>query len=578
MKKKIINSVVFNAFIILIASAGLSSCSKFLDYSPKGTVTAADLNTPEAADQLVIAAYAALGNSGWGNPIGSMWVWGSIRSDEAFKGGGAITDQGQYNQYEQYNLITTDMGQTDLEWNTLFAGVARANTALKVIDNLSTSEYPDKLERQAECRFLRGHFYFLLKEMFKYVPYADETISTDSLPLVSNREYSNDSLWDMIANDFQFAADNLPANQTDVGRPTKYAAMAYLAKVRLYQAYEQDETNQVTSINTQDLEDVVALTDSVIQSGKYSLNPNYADNFTLEGENGPESIFAIQYSINDGTQIGRVDMDDGLNYSVSSIYGCCSFHIPSQNMVNVFKTDANGLPEFGYFNDTSLITESDFMTNGIDPRLDNTCAVVGHPFKDQPDVIFDSTWDRVPQIYGYHDCMKEILPANSPGLEKVGPFFGSAKNIDIIRYDDVLLWRAEALIQLGQQDEALPLINELRTRAANSPVLTASGANASNYRISAYQPGVNCNWTQAYAFQALQYERRLEFGMEGTRFFDLVRWGIAAQTLNAYIAVEKTRFNFLDDANFTQGRDEYLPIPQAEINLTHGLYVQNNGW
>ena len=576
MNTKIINSFLLNVcFIILM---GMTSCKKFLDYTPKGTVTATDLTTPAAADQLVIAAYASLGNSSWGNPIGSMWVWGSIRSDEAFKGGGAITDQGQYNQYEQYNLITTDMGQSDLQWNTLFAGVARANVALKAIDNLSVAEYPNKLEREAECRFIRGHFYFLLKELFKYVPYADETVSTDSLPLVSNKEYSNDSLWNKIAGDFQFAAQNLPANQSDVGRPTKYAAMAYLAKVRLYQAYMQDETNQVTSINTQDLEDVVSLTDSVIQSGKYSLFPNYAKNFTLENENGQESIFAIQYSINDGTQIGRVDMDDGLNYSVSTLYGCCSFHIPSQNMVNVFKTDGNGLPELDNFNTTSLLTVSDFMTNGIDPRLDNTCAIPGHPFKIQPDVIFDSSWVRVPQIYGYHDCMKEILPANSPGLEKVGPFFGSSKNIDILRYDDVLLWRAEALIQLGQQDEALPLINDLRTRAANSPVKTANGSNASNYRISTYQPGVNCTWTQAYALQALQFERRLEFGMEGTRFFDLVRWGIAAQTLNDYISVEKTRFNFLQNAAFTKGRDEYLPIPQAEINLTHGLYVQNNGW
>ena len=565
---------------LFFALTGLFSCKKFLDYTPKGTVTAADLTSPTAVEALVTAAYASLGNDGWGNPTSSMWVWGSIRSDEAFKGGGAITDQGQYNQYEQYNQITTDMAQTDLEWNTIFADVARANTALRGIDNLSVTEYPNKVERQAECRFLRGHFYFLLKELFKYVPYADETIPTDSLPLVSNHEYSNDSLWEKIAEDFEFAAANLPATQTQIGRPTKYAAFAYLAKTRLYQAYQQDETNQVSGINTQDLNAVVTATDSVINSGQYALSADYADNFTYGGENGPESVFAIQFSINDGTQIGRVDMADGLNYSVSSIYGCCSFHIPSQNMVNAFKTDANGLPELNTFNDTSLITQSDFLTNGIDPRLDHTCAIIGHPFKYQPDILFDSSWDRVPQIYGYHDCMKEIQPATCSCLEKVGPFFGSSKNIDILRYDDVLLWQAEALIQLGQQNSALPLINQLRTRAANSTAQTkfADGTNPSNYRIGTYQPGVNCTWTQAYALQALQFERRMEFGMEGTRFFDLVRWGIASATLNNYITVEKTRFNFLSDAQFTQGRDEYLPIPQAEINLVHGLYVQNNGW
>ena len=567
-------------FLLLLLAIGTFSCKKFLDYTPKGTVTAADLTSPTAVDALVIAAYASLGNDSWGNPTSSMWVWGSIRSDEAFKGGGAITDQGQYNQYEQYNQITTDMGQTDLEWNTLFADVARANTALRGIDNLTTAEYPDKIQRQAECRFLRGHFYFLLKELFKYVPYADETVSTDSLPLVSNHAYSNDSLWEKIAEDFEFAAANLPMTQTQIGRPTRYAAFAYLAKTRLYQAYQQDETNQVSAISTQDLNEVVSATDSVISSGLYSLSADYADNFTYDGENGPESVFAIQFSINDGTQIGRVDMADGLNYSVSSIYGCCSFHIPSQNMVNAFKTDAGGLPELNTFNDTSLVTQSDFLTNGIDPRLDHTCAILGHPFKYQSDILFDSSWDRVPQIYGYHDCMKEIQPATCSCLEKVGPFFGSSKNIDILRYDDVLLWQAEALIQLGQQNAALPLINQLRTRAANSTARLkfADGTNPSNYRISTYQPGINCTWTQAYALQALQFERRMEFGMEGTRFFDLVRWGIAAQTLTDYITVEKTRFNFLSDAVFTKGRDEYLPIPQAEINLVHGLYTQNNGW
>lgn len=582
IKLRLINSIKINITILILVSAMMGSCKKsFLDYTPNGTVTASDLTSPAAVESLVIAAYAALGNDFWENPITSMWLWGSIRSDEAFKGGGAITDNGAFNQYEQYNQITTDMGNTDLEWTTLFAGIARANTALRGVNNLTLAEYPDKVQRQAECRFLRGHFYFLLKELFRNVPYADETVANDSVILVSNVKYSNDSLWEKIAEDFEFAAANLPATQTQIGRANKYWAFAYLAKVRLYQAYQQDQTNQVTSLNIQHLNEVVAYADSVTNSGKYQLSADFADNFTYDGQNGPESIFAIQFSINDGTQIGRVDMADAINYSISSQYGCCSFHIPSQNMVNAFKTDANGLPELNTFNDTSLLIQSDFLTNGIDPRLDHTCAIPGHPFKYQPNVIFDSNWVRVPQIYGYHDCVKEIQPATCACLEKVGgPFFGSSKNIDIIRYADVLLWQAEALIQLGQQNVALPLINQLRTRAANSTAKLkfANGTNPSNYRISTYQPGVNCTWTQTYALQALQFERRMEFGMEGTRFFDLVRWGIAAQILNNFITVEKTRYNFLENAVFTKGRDEYLPIPQTEINLVHGLYVQNSGW
>ncbi len=575
--KRIISRILVAAAVVSLAAA---SCSKkFLDYTPNGTVTASDLTTPAAVDALVIAAYASLGNDDWENMVSSQWVWGSIRSDEAFKGGGSITDNGQFNQYEQYNLITTDMPSNDLIWATIYAGVARANTALRGINALSVAQYPLKTQRQAECRFLRAHFYFLLKELFKNIPFADETIAADSLPMVSNVQYSNDSSWGKIASDFQFAAQNLPATQSQIGRANKYAAYAYLAKVKLYQGYQQDANNQVTSVNAADMNAVVAYADSAM-AGPYSLDPDYADNFTFEGENGPESVFAIQFSVADGTQIGRVDMADAVNYSISSQYGCCSFHIPSQNQVNAYKTDANGLPLPTTFNNSSLLTQADFLSNGIDPRLDHSCAVPGHPFKYQPNVIFDSNWVRLPSVYGYHDNMKEMQPATCACLIKVGPFFGSSKNIDIIRYADVMLWKAEALIQLNDPNDALPLINALRTRAGASTTRTrfADGTAPSNYRISTYQPGVNCTWDQTFALQALQFERRMEYGMEGTRFFDLVRWGIAAQVLNDFISVEKTRYNFLANAVFTKGRDEYLPIPQTEINLTHGLYVQNAGW
>jgi len=154
---------------------------------------------------------------------------------------------------------------------------------------------------------------------------------------------------------------------------------------------------------------------------------------------------------------------------------------------------------------------------------------------------------------------------------------GTAHNYDIIRYDDVLLMQAEAYIELGQQASALPLINQIRTRAAASTgrLKKADGSFASNYNVKNYPAA---GWTQAYARTALQWERRLEFATEGARFFDLVRWGIAEPTLNAYIAIEKTRRTFLATAKFTAGRDEYLPIPQSEITFTNGLYKQNPGY
>ncbi len=154
---------------------------------------------------------------------------------------------------------------------------------------------------------------------------------------------------------------------------------------------------------------------------------------------------------------------------------------------------------------------------------------------------------------------------------------GVAKNYDIIRYDDVLLMLAEAYIELGQHANALPLINQIRARAAASTgkLRKADGTFASNYNVQQYP---SAGWTQAYARTALQWERRLEFATEGSRFFDLVRWGTAAPTLNGYITIEKNRRPFLATAVFTAGRDEYLPIPQSEITFTNGLYKQNPGY
>lgn len=556
------------------------SCSKsYLDYTPKGTITASQLANPTETENLVYSAYATLGNSGSSVPYASDWVYGSVRSDDAYKGGGGITDGAEIGYMEVYNLLLPTQGPfLNNTYVALYNNISRVNNVLGNLNNLTDAQMPLRKIRIGEMRFLRGHFTFLLKRLFKRIAYIDESIPADSLTLISNRKYTNDQLWDKIAADFQAAANVLPATQPQIGRANQYAALAYLAKVRLYQAYEQDDNNNVVNINQAKLQQVVTLCDQVINSGKYSLYNDFGKNFTFGYENGPESIIAIQYSVNDGTQFGRVALDYALNYNQSSSYGCCSFHNPSQNMVNAFKTQ-NGLPMFSTFNNTSMVNSADFQTNTVDPRLDHTAGIPTHPFKYSPSFVVSTSWARTPGIYGNFVAMKECqLPAN---VVKVGPFFGSSQNIDIIRYDDVLLMKAEALIQLGQQGAALPIINQIRTRAANSTawLKDINGNNTSNYNITTYQDGVNIAWTQANAFLALQWERRLEFAMESPRFFDLVRWGIAAETLNAYIAVEKTRHTFLASAAFTKGRDEYLPIPQAQIDLVpSGVYIQNSGY
>ena len=585
---------IFSIFIVI----AICSCKKsFLDYTPNGVVSSSDLNSPAAIDALVISAYANLSNDFFLEQAFAIpWVFGSIRADDAYKGGGGVTDNSDQHIMETFYLLTpTSTGEVNGAWVALYENIGRTNEALRRLNSTTEDQYPNKKESQAECRFLRAHWNFLLKILFKHPVWASDSIAKSNLNTISNRVYTSDQYWDKIADDFQFAIDNLPLVQTQVGRASKVAAEAYLAKVRLYQAYEQDESNNVTSINAAKLQEVVNLCDSVINSGTHHLNSDFAQNFLCGYDNTPESVFAVQFSQNDGTLNGKIQLDCGVCYNMATQYGCCDFLNPSYSMLNAFKTDPlTGLPMFNNYNDnflynidtwanvsdSALISSIDWKTPTVDPRMDHTIGIPTHPWKYDPNFIMTKGWRRVPETYGYLTSMKSLELYSSSCFVKLGPFMGTSRNADIIRYDEVLLWKAEAEIELGQQISALPLINQIRARAANSENMLKRADNTpiSNYKINEYVDGVNCTWTQAFARQALQWEDRLEFCTEGRRFFDLVRWGIAAETLNAYFAKEVQKWPFLADAHFTKNRDEYLPIPQIQINFVKpGLYVQNNG-
>lgn len=567
MKKLIIRSLLFSSVVFV-------SCSKALDYTPTGVLSESDLTSPSAVEGLVTAAYAAIGNGDMIGPIYSNWVYGSVRSDDAYKGGGGTSDVGEIDAIEHYNLVTPSMGSfVTRTWQNLFKSISRANTALRAVNSLTETAYPNKKLRTAELRFLRAHSYVTMKLLYKNIPIFDENATSADILKTSN-DLSNEESWNRIAADLQFAVENLPATQTELARASKPMAQAYLAKLRLFQAYQQDATHKVTAISQARLQEVVTLTQAVIASGKYSLSADIANNFLPETENGPESVFAIQFTINDGTTAGRMNFEDGLNYPHGAPqYGCCGFHAASQNLVNAYTTDVNGLPNFSTFNNAN----ANLATATVDPRLDHTVGIEGHPYKYDPSKPFSTSWIRDAGVYGNFHTMRNQQLSTSSSYFKLGPFMGTAKNYDIIRYDDVLLMQAEAYIELGQQANALPLINQIRRRASASTgkLRKADGTFPSNYRAGEYAA---TGWTQAFARQALQWERRLEFATEGARFFDLVRWGIAESTLNAYLNVEKTRRSFLSTAKFTAGRDEYLPIPQSEITFTNGLYKQNPGY
>ncbi|MBD0832582.1 RagB/SusD family nutrient uptake outer membrane protein [Aestuariibaculum sediminum] len=579
-----------NIKIILIGiiTAGLfSACSDdFLEYQPEGYLSVEDAATAENAEALVVAAYAGIANDEMIGPLTSMWVYGSVRSDDAYKGGGGRSDVDIIDRYEQYNLTIADdpsdwMGPRT--WTNYYKAISRANFALEVINDIPDENYADKTLRQAELRFLRAHSHFMLKLLFKKIPYITEGLTQEETLEISN-DVDNDALWNTIADDFLFAYNNLPQSQEQVGRADRNAAAAYLAKLRLYQAYEQNETHQVTNINLDRLQEVIDYADEVTGD----LEADYGNNFLNGYDNGAESIWAAQFSINDGTTVSRVSFVMGLNSPHGTgLYGCCGFHLASQNMVNAFKTDASGLPLIDTFNDSNIFNTVD--SNGeaplaagitLDPRIDHTVGIPGRPFKyrntvsESGDMIYNFSWARDPGVYGYFGNMKEQQAPDCSCYVKEGPFIGTSKNIDFIRYADVLLFKAEALIQRNEVDAGITIINRIRERAAASTQRQIDAGATNVYNMGTYPMGMS----KEDAIKALMFERRLEFGMEGPRFFDLVRWGVAEQVLNAYLDVEKTRKDFLANANFTAGRDEYYPIPQREIDFTGGLYVQNPGY
>ena len=570
---------------LLLAFTVVSCSEDFLEYEPEGVLSSENVKTADNAESLVIAAYASIANDDMIGPLTNMWVYGSVRSDDSYKGGGGRGDVGEVDRYEQYYLTVPDQGElmAPRTWTNYYKAISRANFALSVINDIPEEEYQIKTIRQAELRFLRAHSHFMLKRIFKKIPYVTEELTQEEIAETSN-DLPNQELWNKIADDFKFAYDNLPKALDEVGRADKSAAAAYLAKVKLYQAYEQNETHQVVNINQAMLEEVIKYADEVTGS----LEPDYGNNFLVEYENGPESIWAAQFSIDDGTRVGRVSFVTGLNSPHGTgLYGCCGFHLASQNMVNAFQTNNEGLPLLDTFNNSDIL--NDVQEDGtvevnsglsVDPRLDHTVGIPGRPFKyrntvnSEGDMIYNFTWARDPGVYGFFGNMKEQQAPDCSCYVKEGPFVGTSRNVIFIRYADVLLFKAEALIQLDRYEEALPLINEIRERAAASSTRPIEAGASNIYNVELYDSFPN----KEFAWKALKFERRLEFGMEGPRFFDLVRWGEAAETLNAYLEEEKTKRDFLANAVFTAGRDEYYPIPQREIDFTGGLYVQNPGY
>ena len=581
--KQIINNVVNLCVLCLLCA--FCACSGFLDEQvPQATLTQDEVKKPEYIDNVLISAYAGLLSIEDMNSSFSLWNY-DTRSDDAYVGGSNPSDGEPFHILEKHaTVMTTDWPYNDI-WNRFYKYLSRISLSL---DMLAVADQNNTViqQRTAEMKFLRAYGHFQLKRLFKHIPFVNKlNMQEDDYNNLTNTEYTNDEGWQQIINDLEDAYAVLPVTQTDKGRPTKAACAAFLAKVYLYKAYRQDDanTNQVTSINDADLQKVVEYTAPALYAN-YGLENDLHNNFRPEEqyENGKESIWAIQYSKNDGTVYGN------LNFSYRLIVPCipkvhdagCDFYKPSINLVNAYRTNSDGLP----YLDNVPATVTDYEVGSaqtVDPRLFETVGVPGTPYMFNPNFMMakTNTWSRSGGMYGYYVSLKQNV---DPALTDSYLFvcdnqWASSMNRIVFRYADVLLMRAEALAQLGQTTEAIALVNQVRSRAmamtTNSVVANYPNKYGVHYAIGKY----NGTYSKDEAMKIVKMERRLELAMESERFFDLVRWGDAATVINRFYTTESEKMNFLSGSLFTANKNEYLPIPDDQMKAANGHYTQNCG-
>jgi len=591
--------IIILTFSILLAFS--YACQEsFMEKKPLGVASKSVFYNEKGVNALLTGAYALLdgtGAGGWGGSYawaGSVtnWVWGSVASDDAYKGTSA-SDQATINPIERYEALPSN-GYVSGKWIANYDGISRCNDVLSVLaqtieDGNITAEAATQVEAQA--KFLRAWLHFELKRVFNNIPYITET-AEDAAKVPNTVD-----AWPLIEADMEFAVNNLPPTQAQVGRPTKYAAMAVLARIHLFQ---------------KDYSAAKVLLDNIINSGQYTLMESYHDNYKISTNNNAESIFEIQYVVNDGTPDSfNGGYGDCLNFPHGGDIGtCCGFHQPSQNLVNAFKVDDNGLPLFDTFNDTNLANDQGIASSDefipddhlVDPRLDWTVGRRGIPYLDWG-IMRGADWIREQPNGGPYLFKKNMFYKSEKGSLSTTTGWATgvnANNYRVYRYAHVLLWRAECAVEENDLAKALELVNMIRARAAKDVVMgyvtdytMAPGDHvfATQEAAGKYDPSVPAaNYlvkeypsfpSQEYARQAVRWELRLEFGMEGQRFFDLVRWGIASETLNDYIAKDVQFRSFLTGASFDAGKDEYWPIPQSQIDQQNGeeeILKQNPGY
>lgn len=566
MKKSYIYIIVSTTLLLL------QSCGKeFLQKLPQGQLSEPQVGNIDGVEGALLGAYSILnGNvSGtWGNYASapSQWLFGEVAADNAHKGS-EIGDQPNMNMIENYTAISTNDNLSTM-WQVYYEGVLRSNITIRL---LNTDQNENKeitparaIEIEAEAKMLRAHYYFFLWRIFKNIPYVDENTSIDDA-----RKIPNDiDIIPKIEADLKFAVENLPESKinNEAGRMDKNIARAYLGKLYLY-------------LNKHG--EALPLLKEVIK-GKDLTTMYYWDNFDVTKKDGPEVVMASKHAINsngagDNANVG--DMLSGL-YGSSPV-GCCGFYQPTIDLVNAYRVTTDGLPMLDggfrnnpYLSDLNEVDKAKYKldtTLRFDPRLDYTVGRRGVMYLDYG-VMPGNDWIRDASYAGPFVGLKTMIPQSLFATNAVpGENYITDMDVNIIRLADVILMAAECEVELNNLPEALKYVNMVRKRAANlKPKKTLYGNNAAKYTVHPYKSFQD----QKHAREAVRFERRLELAMEGHRFFDLVRWGIAKTAIESYSQFEGKHVPAYKDLTFNTN-NEYWPIPQVEIDRSNNALKQN---
>lgn len=534
---------------LALATLSLSSCNDWLTEETPGTTKVSEFFTSlSTAEAVVNAAYVPM-TWEFGTTYYPEWYFGDIVSDDALKGGQDINDGADLRELENFKANSDNeilLGYYRAQWQ----GIQRANLAIDEIPTTRIETEGDEAEKQAKYRdrylgeayFLRGFYYFRLARMFGGMPLIDYVIKSSN-QWAQTRSTMDETL-NFAIKDFKRAENLLwekdKYSNEELGRATKGAAQAMLLKANLYRAdYQRNAGNETEAQKY--FAEAAKWGEKVIQSRQYSLWPNYLDNFRLANENGRESVFEIQYTEEATSDYGgegytRGTMTTILQRSRSSAFGEAGwgYDRPTQNLYNEYEAgDAR--------RDETILVPTDEQIET--PAQEIYCG--------------DRMLNRKYAMYN---------DGANGGIYKLAHATRSPKNNIQIRYADVLLMYAEACCESGDLPSAKTALKEVRDRA---------GLSQFPYTAVIQGQTVTFNDNQEDLRKAIRHERRVELAMEGHRWFDLTRWGIAKETMDTYMAGETEEAKELY-GTFQKGKHELFPIPSKEIDLS-GI-EQNPNW